>query len=596
MYIFGISRFYFALIFIFPLFLYEIIKFYEKKEYPLHEIVFDKYFLIFIKIFTFFLLSIMGFLVYFNKYSFKHLLIYYILVILLFFILTIQILKIKINPMFFLLEIGIFGILLRIHNYFSYDGIIGVDPHYHFAFICDMLSSNYLPIGELYYFFPLFHIEVAYLSLLLSMGLKFSYFLISIIQLIVIVLFIYLLGKELCNTQIGLLGSLFAIISPAIQENNITIVPSTLAVGFFVILIFFLFKKKNEEYLVIILLITIALIFTHHLSSFIYMIWIILFVFFYLFFNRFLKKITIDYKYLILICIFIIFYWSISFTETIGSATFFDGVINSLKSVLMNIDNGSDFKINTIYNISIPVYKLFYIDLFNLITISLVVLSFFLIWQNKSRFFVLGAITTMLIFAVLGASTLGISQIIPQRWFYFSSCISAIPVSYSICRIFRCKSKLLYFLGFFLIFLIGIAGILHPYGTISNPIIQDDNIATRLGCLDSEIFASKFITENNEPKTIFTDIIYSSEVAYTSYSPTLSRKNKIKIVYPPDLLTYNSGIILIRNQNRYYSGPYASGLPPVIVTEKFFTTFESNSYEKIYNNKGVDIFLVDNNG
>lgn len=588
-----ISRFYYPLIFIIPFLIFKFIKQSEKSSSSIeNETNPQKRAILSITVVFLFLLSFMNILVFLNRYFFEFIYGFYILSILVFMVLVYQIVKKIYNIPSILTEIMLFGLSLRIHNFFSYNGIIGIDPHYHMGFINDILTNSVIPSGELYSFFPLFHLEIVNITILTLQNLKFSYFYISIIQLICIIFFVYLMGRELFKSQVALLASLIVTISPAILENNITIVPSTFAVAFFTILVFLLFSNKVKKFIPLIILFTIVIILTHHLSSFIYLIWLILFIGTIFFFNIFIKKERQFYLYFFITLIFLIFYWSIAFNETIsGTQSFFDSIINTLRSVLLDTTSGSEFQLEKVYNTSVPFQNILFIDLFNLIGISLLITGAFLSLEKKTNIAKLGIITTLMALFVLGASTMGISQIIPQRWFYFINCIAAIPIAYTIFRILTINKRSTYFIGFACILLIGSLGMIHPYATIFNPIIQEDNIATRIGYTDSELAASCFVNLKSGNDMITSDLVYASEISTPSCSPSLKKINNVRYLYPQDESTYNSGTTIIRIQNKFYPSIYSSGIPPAIVDSLFLEYFETENFNRIYSNENVRIFL-----
>lgn len=589
LYFLHISRFYYAIIFILPLLIYRYILLNEKFGLNINNRSPQKRSKILITIICFLLLTSMNVLFFFNGSFFGFIYMFFILSVLIFGILTYQIIEKKFYYPLIFIEIILFGLILRIQNFFSYNGIIGIDPHYHMGFINEIITNSKIPSGELYSFFPLFHLEIADIAIINELNLKISYFFISLLQLICVVLFVYLIGRQLCNSNVGLLGSLIASISPAILENNITIVPSTLAVVFFIILVFLIFSNKIRIFLPLLLFFTIILILTHHLSSFIFMIW--LFIGTILFLNFFTRKENQFFWYFILTLIFLIFYWSVAFDETIsGSQFFFDSLINTLRSVLLDRVGGSEVQLEKVYNTSIPFQNIFFIDSFNLIGLSLLITGVFLSLEKKIDLAKFGIITTLMALFVLGASTLGISQIIPQRWFYFINCIAAIPIAYTLFRTISINRRSTYFIGFACILLIGSLGMMHPYATIVNPIIQDDNLSTRLGFTDSELAASCFINLKNTNNPISTDLVYASEISTPSCSPSLKKPANVRYLYPPDKSSYWDGLSIIRMQNTYYSGAYSSGISPVIVDAQFFNFFRGEYYNEIYSNANVGIF------
>jgi hypothetical protein len=94
-----------------------------------------------------------------------------------------------------------------------------------------------------------------------------SFILISTSQVIIIVLFTYLLGKRLVSAQIGLLASLVGIISNSSIFFGIELIPNTLGAILWLPIIYLLFFGKGVRIKAIILLFGLTIVLTHVLSS-----------------------------------------------------------------------------------------------------------------------------------------------------------------------------------------------------------------------------------------------------------------------------------------------------------------------------------------
>lgn len=113
----------------------------------------------------------------------------------------------KKNTTYCLIKIMAIGLLARGSAYYQFPTAIGTDPFIEMNFVKQIVASGHLGGLGLYSNYPLSYALDASIMNITGLGLRDSFFILSVIQVISLV-FIFLIGKEIFNVETGLLSAL----------------------------------------------------------------------------------------------------------------------------------------------------------------------------------------------------------------------------------------------------------------------------------------------------------------------------------------------------------------------------------------------------
>jgi hypothetical protein len=172
---------------------------------------------------------------------------------------------------FALFKIIIIGLSLAWSQLLLYPSIVGVDPWYHLMFTLRILDAGHIPAGYLYSNLPGMHLLIGGTSLITGLDYKMAAMLsVSLLQVVCNTLFIFLLGKFIRSTKVGLLAALLL----GVADWNISFarsaIPNSMGVVFILIIVYLLFKLRQERPAVSICLSALfiaVLILTHTVST-----------------------------------------------------------------------------------------------------------------------------------------------------------------------------------------------------------------------------------------------------------------------------------------------------------------------------------------
>lgn len=152
---------------------------------------------------------------------------------------------------FVLFEIMIIALILRWSPVFMYPGVVGVDPWTHQRITADLLAFGHIQPDALNYFkMPSYHIFTGMTSLITGLEYKYAVMCsVNLLQVICDVLFIFLLGKAVFNTKVGLMaGLLLGVANYHVQFGYWTI-PNTMGLTIVLIMVYMLFKIRADFHL-----------------------------------------------------------------------------------------------------------------------------------------------------------------------------------------------------------------------------------------------------------------------------------------------------------------------------------------------------------
>lgn len=168
------------------------------------------------------------------------------------------------------LEIILYGIVLRATVFWEFPGSVGIDPWYHQVFIQLMETSGRVPQFGGYQSFPIMHIWVLQLQELTGLDLRISYFFVGVIQTLGFV-FVYIVARRLMGTACAAVAILFLMVASDELLWGAWIIPMTFGLVLFVFLFYLLSRKGFAEATArssaLILLVLAVSVLTHPLSA-----------------------------------------------------------------------------------------------------------------------------------------------------------------------------------------------------------------------------------------------------------------------------------------------------------------------------------------
>jgi hypothetical protein len=175
------------------------------------------------------------------------------------------------KPRKILIKIMLFGVIWLLSSLSIYPTVIGVDPFLHNLIVDEITAEGHiLPFTSSYSELPIFHIIISVFSTLTDFSYKWSSaFAIGIMQVIINSLIIFLIGRRMFNTRVGLLAALILICSNYHLLWGFWIIPNTIAAVFVLLTLYVvLFMYENHSAsLILFLLLSVTLILTHTVTS-----------------------------------------------------------------------------------------------------------------------------------------------------------------------------------------------------------------------------------------------------------------------------------------------------------------------------------------
>jgi hypothetical protein len=435
-----------------------------------------------------------------------------------------------------------------------FPNIIGIDPWSHQRITMMIVNSGFIPNGSSYSMIPFFHLEIGSTVLITGLDYKFASLLsISLLQILCSILFIYILGKFLFNIRIGLLGGLLLSIGNFFIDFSFAPIPNTIAAIIMIIIIYLIFKFDVKNHFIkisLIALFMISLIFTHTVTSMcmaiiLFVSLICSYIFRTTYFKNNKKFVTINMAAFFSVAMFS---WWIY-----GS-----GHINTLADFIQAGFRASNLifapKEVTEFILKVPQIEQIFnvIGLFLFFSIS-VIGCFYMISKKYGN-----ALT--LSFSIIGITPLAIGFIslitgyylIPERWWYFSQILLAIPISLTfilLCNKIKRKSLKTLFL-FFLITFLTFAMIISPTANLDNRIFSQ-NTGLRSALTKSEITAASFFAEKSAA-TLSSDFDYftnpSSSILINYFNINSTRIKSLDQSILTRKFDRNYSIIVIREE------------------------------------------------
>jgi len=478
---------------------------------------------------------------------------------------------------FALCKIIIIGLILVYSQIMIFPSVLGTDPWWHQWFTLRILNNGYIPEGFAYSKLPVMHLIIGMTSLVTDLEYNMaSMFSISSIQVICNVLFVFLLGKFLISTKVGLLAALLLETSNYHIRFSYWAIPNTIAATFILPIIFILFKiRKIKPFIgtLIIMLLMGTLILTHTITS---MCLAILLFILWLSYESYVKLIRpenispITWTTLIFFSTLMLAFW-----------TYISGHINYLSRFLLFLQfksNELSIVLSYLHNIPFLEQLFIYLGLFLYFSLSFIGCFYMMSKNFRSSNRVIMTVGGIAILCISFFSLIIDKQIIFGRWFYFSQILLAIPLSLSIFlligiiryNIIKCLSISI------LIFALSFLLIINPVANIDNNLFYP-NSGIRYALTDSELCALGTISE-----------IYNASIGVDWYSRLYYEfqvnREFVRIdesVYTGDFSDLKNVLFLVREVTLNQQYPTRWGL--IRIEYDIYSVLEEQDFSRIYN-------------
>jgi hypothetical protein len=332
---------------------------------------------------------------------------------------------------FALSKIIIIGLSLGYSQILIFPNVVGVDPWWHQWFTLKILDNGHIPEGLAYSKLPLMHLMIGMTSLVTDLGYKMATMIsISSLQVICDSLFVFLLGKFLISTKVGLLAALLLELSNYHIHFGFWTIPNTPAATLILPIIFILFKLRKDKPSIgtlVVMFLMGTLILTHTVTAM--CLAILLFTFWAgseaynkLFHEeKTIRSVTLTIS--VLFSIGMLAYW-----------TYASGHITTLANLIKWGFLYDRLETSYQYLSEIPLFEQIFMSLGMFLFFSLSFIGcFYMIskqFRNRNKFSTI--ISGILILCLAFFSLITEKDVIVGRWYYFSQILLAIPLSLSL--------------------------------------------------------------------------------------------------------------------------------------------------------------------
>ncbi|QLG50761.1 hypothetical protein [Natrinema halophilum] len=182
------------------------------------------------------------------------------------------------NPGLLLLQIVLFAAVFRFTALYVTQGYIGIDIWTHTRLIQSLVSEGSLnAISEnKHYASPFYHLMVATSSILYDVPIRSALYLSLGIVLTVSVLLVYATTNLLVSTRWAILATALYAMGSHVARWGMHIIPTSLGLVFFLAVLYALIRVMRIEYTTrdfsFLVLLSVAVIFTHQVSTFIMLV------------------------------------------------------------------------------------------------------------------------------------------------------------------------------------------------------------------------------------------------------------------------------------------------------------------------------------
>ncbi len=542
---------------------------------------------------------------------------YFLCVSVAFAILVIQTLFIEFKPWnvtVYFLKIVSLSLSYRAGRFFAFPTIPGSDTHFHLIHAKYISDFGYVPpfeIADKYAFTPLWHIYETIYTMIFDAGMAQSLFFLASSILVVTIILIYVIGKNLFNSQVGLMASVFVSLGDMIFVKTVTSIDTSLLIMvYFLVLIFCLHYTRKSFYFIAILMI-VTLFWTHQLSAFaVYLTLLGYYVcdritssdyFHHITASRFpkaqfSKSTYLNSPFMAFSTIYMIFFWSLIGEDTADGNNFFEMMIIRLVVNIRNMfkEYSASMKLpTTVFEkmfshydlIDSLFYNLGYSMLFCLALIgALLVLKYCL---NGERVSLLS--TMVLLFVIIYPGTfIGLDlMLLPDRFLPFFQFISIIFAAFSLVAFYRLAPErishiILTFFTLIMIFFL----ITAPYANRNDP-IYSKSMEPRTEIMHSELAGISWGQRVSVDNHITVDPHIGSRVLSTVELLHLDPRNITNYMSPDE-----SDLYYIRShirENPDIQVRKTFGVMKMVDCTEYLNDIAIH-YQFVYNNSRVEIY------
>lgn len=493
---------------------------------------------------------------------------------------------------FVLLQIITIGLSLIWTEQIIFPSVVGIDPAWHLMFTQQLLNSGHVMLGTAYSNIPLYHIEIAVTSILTNLNYKISImFSISIIQIVGIVVFMFLIGKLIFNEKIGLITGLLVCTANMVILFGWWATPNSIAAVYIPIILYLLFKKENlSNHIVLVMILMFALILTHPVTS----IWLLLLLFLGFFVSKIIPSKLLKVEQNVnkfSLTIFLFFSILMLAWWMYASGIFFIDIVNIISwgFTIDNLSNGPNIITN--YSQSIPLIETVYNNAGLFIFCAFSLIGFLYIFSERNYKAILLALVAIMTLSIGFFSLITGKEVLNVRWWYFAQILLSPLVAVALVIIFNSinskgiKNTFLVVFVCLLSFLMITSSIACTDNHTFSP-----NSGVRYAFTASEMAAASFFSQQNV--SISSDFDYavnpSSSLFANYYNLKYSKIDSIDIDLYNHSYPRTGSIVIIRNQIvenpfRLQSGIYKLNYDPNMILSK--------SFDKIYDSNSVTAYI-----
>jgi uncharacterized membrane protein len=424
--------------------------------------------------------------------------------------------------------------------YYQFPGIYGVDPWWHNHWIQETVNLGHITEGQFipntYFLFPVFHLAGATMQIVTGLSTYSSVFIAVSLLVVVSSTIVFLIGRKLFNTRVGLLAALIVPLAVDTIERATALIPMSLGFCFFLAILYFVFysdRKRVSDRLLVILL-SVALILTHTVAALATLLSLIA-IFIGIKLSRRTNKPFIPHE---LVSLDVIMFFGVAMLASWlqappGGETFFEFTFENLVSALRS---GTEFVLAAPPTATNAPYTVFILDeggYLLLLTFAIIGALVYLHPRNRTTLRIALASIAVIVFAVLyGSLLLSLENILPGRWYlflYVPLSIFAVSGFLSVFNLIKSNGAKL---GMIMLIVLAIV-----FMTTTNSAANDDspqvfNGARRLGYTQSELTAINTLSdmEAGQPMTdIYYGLIYPYVIGNDQYLDMVQGESRVFI-------------------------------------------------------------------
>lgn len=561
---------------------------------PQNKIVLDLLF------YAIFLLSV----ILFYLQSYHRSLSYFVLIVVLAVLIAIEIVNLKTDDKVYstLFKIILLSLNVRAGIYFAYPSMIGYDAYTH-AWIADLIvEKGFVPPVEViakYASYPIIHLFIGLTKIICGIDTKSAIFYsIGYANIILGTVFIYLIGKNIVSSQVGLFSALLLNMhNYNIVRGVANITPGSLVFCYLLVCLYLIFgRSQTVETKILVISVTFIMVITHQLSTFVaflcmFFLLIGTYMFNYMTGSRESTASGMNINYVILFAVTVQAYWMYTYVNS--GVSFFEMVVGPLLSVLQSGGEYGSSVLITGYEYDRTLFETAVLHACYLI-MPFLTIGGVLMWtvSRKYKRFAFSIATIGLYMLIYGFPLLGMRNLLTTRWIPLISILLVIISSayiFEFTNVFKSnKTKL--FVVFLVISLFTSLMLISPAINKDAPVIEKERTA-RNQFTNTEIYAAKTIS-NSYSGIIRLDSPFNSCMGY--YGNTSDDE---VIVFNTDYIEENATgpldeLVVVRpsTKNEPISLQYSDlfGLDmDIILPEEFFTRFSSDNFSLVYNDGAV---------